>query len=469
MENNNSSTTMRELGFDWPMFTGQNPTDFFTPAPSSSTVAQQPPPPPAMNTFTSMRSVNNNNNLGFDSQHYLNSFQETPFVDRNLDIDFSRLSISRNNPLLDSYMNNVYPTNRRVMPAPVNRTNNNGCHDANNKRYKFPGSLKDVRGKVYSVAKNQEGCQFLQMKCEEGNSEDIEMIFNEIKDHMRELMVDASMNYLAQKMFKVCSEEQMTQIVVSLISDDGNLTNICLNSHGTRAMQKLIELVRMAEQRSLIVSALRRITVTLTKNTNGHHVIQQCLKSFQVDEVQPILNVVSDNCLDIATDKSGCCVLQQCVLHATGASKERLMTEIIENSLHLAEHPYGNYVVQHLLGMQIPEVTGNILRKLDGNIVPLASNKYGSNVIEKILKDVPDDQSTPIIREILNSSQFLDVIQNPYGNYVVQSALQAAKGPIKEIMINRIQKDYPYLHSHPHGKRVLALARNSKPRGSTHA
>lgn len=61
-----------------------------------------------------------------------------------------------------------------------------------------------------------------------------------------------------------------------------------------------------------------------------------------MDELwQPILNVVADNCLDIATDKSGCCVLQQCVLHATGASKERLMTEIIENALHLAEHPYG--------------------------------------------------------------------------------------------------------------------------------
>lgn len=51
-------------------------------------------------------------------------------------------------------------------------------------------------------------------------------------------------------------------------------------------MQKLIELLTTSEQRSLMVSALRRITVTLTKNTNGHHVIQHCLKSFLVDEVQ---------------------------------------------------------------------------------------------------------------------------------------------------------------------------------------
>ncbi|KAI3666912.1 hypothetical protein L6452_41953 [Arctium lappa] len=97
-------------------------------------------------------------------------------------------------------------------------------------------------------------------------------------------MVDASMIYLAQKLFKVCNERQMIHIVVFVITDDANLTSICLDSHGTRVMQKLIELLSKAKQRSLIVSALRRITITLMKHTNGHHVIQNCLKSFHIDE-----------------------------------------------------------------------------------------------------------------------------------------------------------------------------------------
>ncbi|KAM0028623.1 putative armadillo-like helical, pumilio domain-containing protein [Helianthus debilis subsp. tardiflorus] len=403
---------------------------------------------------------------GFDNQSSLN-FLET-LNDRNLEFNFNRLNLSSPNhqpflpstPPIPSFLNSPVPT-------PVNR-NNMRCQDAccnphgprgdnrvlssrsfgnvldvpnpissrlldqsrqQPKRAKFPASLKELRGKICMVAKDQEGCQFLQTKCEGGKPEDIEMIFNEIKDHIFELMTDASMNYLAQKLFKVCNERQMTHIVVSVISDDNNLTNICLNSHGygTRAMQKLIELLKSAEDRSLMVSALRRITLTLTKNTNGHHVIQHCLKSFNVDEVQPILNVVADNCLDIATDKSGCCVLQLCVLHADEASKERLMTEIIENALDLSEHPYGNYVVQHILGMQIPEVTAHILKKLAGNFVNLAMNKYASNVVEKCVKDAPDDLSTPIIREIINSPNFLGLIQHPFGNYVAQSALHIAK------------------------------------------
>lgn len=196
----------------------------------------------------------------------LSGFQET-LSDRNLDIGFNRLNISspvRNNLLVDSYMGNMYPqgrmnTGRHDICCNDHSFNRGFCSglDQNpirsrdwvrdyqnpisspivqsrqqSKRNKFPASLKDIRGKICVVAKDQEGCQFLQTKCEEGKPEDIEMIFNEIKDHIRELMTDASMNYLAQKLFRVCNERQMTHIVVSLITDDNTLTNICLNSHG---------------------------------------------------------------------------------------------------------------------------------------------------------------------------------------------------------------------------------------------
>lgn len=77
--------------------------------------------------------------------------------------------------------------------------------------------------------------------------------------------------------------------------------------------------------------------------------------------------------------------------------------------------------------MQIPKVTGDVLQSLAGNFVSLAMNKYASNVVEKCLKDAPEDQSITIIREIINSPNFLSLIQHPFGNYVAQSALQMAK------------------------------------------
>ncbi|KVI01723.1 Armadillo-like helical [Cynara cardunculus var. scolymus] len=106
-----------------------------------------------------------------------------------------------------------------------------------------------------------------------------------------------------------------------------------------------------------------------------------------------------------------------------------------------------------LCATEIPSVTADILQRLSGNFVTLATDKYASNVVEKCLKDAPDDQSIPIIREIKNSQNIFSVIQHLYGNYVAQSVLQTAKGSLKNLMINKVQKEYAFLHSHPHGKR----------------
>ncbi|KAL0356891.1 UNVERIFIED_CONTAM: putative pumilio8, chloroplastic [Sesamum calycinum] len=281
----------------------------------------------------------------------------------------------------------------------------------------YSSTLEDLRGQMFFFAKDQHGCRFLQTKVEEGKPEEIHMIFSEVKDHICELMINQYGNYLIQKLLEVCNEDQMTQLVLLVIDDDRTLKDICIDMYGTRAVQKLIEHVTTAEQRALVVSVLRRITVALTKDMNGHHVIQHCLKFFSSEDNKHILNVVADNCLDIATDKSGCCVLQQCVAHAQGEPRDRLIAEITSNSLI--------FIL-------------NIL--MDG------------------------DQFLHIITEISNSPNFLRVLQDPYGNYVAQSALAIAKGTVRTTMSNLIAVHYAFLQSHPHGKRVLARTKGSKQR-----
>lgn len=61
--------------------------------------------------------------------------------------------------------------------------------------------------------------------------------------------------------------------------------------------------------------------------------------------LQHLLNEVANNCLKIATDRSGCCVLQKCLKHYMGALKERLVAGIIANAFLLAEDRYG-YVLK---------------------------------------------------------------------------------------------------------------------------
>jgi hypothetical protein len=58
-------------------------------------------------------------------------------------------------------------------------------------------------------------------------------------------MTDPFGNYLCQKLFEFCSQEQKLEII-KIVKDD--LIIISLNMHGTRAVQKLIEYVQDPDQ-----------------------------------------------------------------------------------------------------------------------------------------------------------------------------------------------------------------------------
>ncbi|KAL6587686.1 hypothetical protein OROMI_000670 [Orobanche minor] len=84
------------------------------------------------------------------------------------------------------------------------------------------------------------------------------------------------------------------------------------------------------------MSALTPGAVALTKDMNGHHVIKYCLEHFSAQDNKYLLNVIADNCFEIARDKSGCCVLQQCVERSTGETQDSLVAEITTYAILLA-------------------------------------------------------------------------------------------------------------------------------------
>ncbi|XP_022768690.1 putative pumilio homolog 8, chloroplastic [Durio zibethinus] len=317
-------------------------------------------------------------------------------------------------------------------------------------------SLSDLRGRFVSLAKDQYSCRFLQRVIGGASKEEIDMIFMEIIHHVGELMLDPFANYVVQKVVDVCSEEQRSQILLMVVKDGFQLVNICLNVHGTRAVQKLLEKLTTQQQISLVMSALSPGAVALTKDMNGHHVIQYCLKNFSYEDNKYLLNEVADNCYQIATDKSGCFALQQSVDHSKGEARALLVREIMANALHLAEDQYGNYVVQHILGLKEPQITESLLRQLEGNFASLSWNRYGSNVVEKCLVESGEQQSTRIIMELLSSPIVSMLLVDPFGNYVMQTALSVSKGFVYHALLNLVRVNSPMMRSHNYGKWVLA-------------
>eukprot|EP00884_Botryococcus_braunii_P019974 jgi/Botrbrau1/6660/Bobra.0202s0008.1 len=320
-------------------------------------------------------------------------------------------------------------------------------------------SLEDVKGQVLQVAKDQNGCRFLQRKFDEGGPATISMVFSEVLDNLIALMMDPFGNYLIQKLLDRCSEEQRLQ-VLQKASENNALVEVALNTHGTRAVQKLIETLTSTEQINLVVESLSGGVVELIRDLNGNHVIQRCLQRLGAERSQFVYDAACGHTMEIATHRHGCCVLQRCIDHATHTQKRQLVAEIAKNALRLSQDPFGNYVVQYVLEQGNPEATEQIVLQLFGHVPELATQKFSSNVVERCIKmggnDTLNKLRDDVIREIISSPKLSQLLQDPFANYVLQSALVVTHGHLHSQLVDAIKPFLSTLRGTPHGKRILS-------------
>jgi hypothetical protein len=318
-------------------------------------------------------------------------------------------------------------------------------------------NLSDIKGKVAEVAQDQIGCRFLQRKFDEGGAAAIEVVFDEIIEDILQLMKDPFGNYLIQKLLDRCSEEQRLQVLKATASN-GDLVLAALNTHGTRAVQKLIETLTTREQTQLVVDSLSPGIVNLIRDLNGNHVVQRCLQRLSPTEAQFIYDAACEHCLDIATHRHGCCVLQRCIDHSTVNQRKVVITNVAEHSLPLSQDPFGNYVVQYILELGHAESSILVMKRLTGHYADLATQKFSSNVVEKCLKlggSGLNEAREEVVKELMVSPHLAHLLQDPYANYVMQSALSVTNGQVHSDLVEAIRPHLPALRGTPHGKRIL--------------
>ena len=90
-------------------------------------------------------------------------------------------------------------------------------------------------------------------------------------------------NYLCQKLLEFSNDEQRTILINNAAPE---MVKIALNSHGTRALQKMIEFVSTPEQIQTVINALNGKVVELIQDLNGNHVIQKCLNRLTPEDAQ---------------------------------------------------------------------------------------------------------------------------------------------------------------------------------------
>jgi hypothetical protein len=91
-------------------------------------------------------------------------------------------------------------------------------------------------------------------------------------------------------------------------------------------------------------------------------------------------------------------------------------------------------VVQYVIELKIPSANAHLASQFIGRYVYLSKQKVSSNVVEKCLRLFSDDDKAVIVHELIQGSHFEQLLQDPYANYVIYTALLHTKVSVPYII-----------------------------------
>ena len=277
-------------------------------------------------------------------------------------------------------------------------------------------------GGLLELAHDQNGCRFLQDQLDLRNKAHVDAVFEAVSVDVVALSMDPFGNYLIQKLVQYGTVEQRTALVAGA---SAQLIAIALNVHGTRVVQKMIEVADTAAQLEMLIAAMAPRVMELILDMNGNHVVQRCLASLAPHHAAFIFEAVQAETVRVSTHRHGCCVLQRCLDHARDEQRVPIIAMVVHHAKKLVLDPFGNYVVQYVLELKRGELTRSIAQALQGAFAELSLQKFSSNVIEKCLHAGDPMVVSIVTREITHAKSLGQLLHDPFANYVVQTRERA--------------------------------------------
>jgi len=293
-------------------------------------------------------------------------------------------------------------------------------------------SLESLLGQVRRLSRDQVGCRLVQQALDEEGPQAATLILKEGLPFWGEAMVDPFGNYLFQKVLEKVTAKERIVLVKSVSS---RLVNASLNLHGTRSVQKVVEIcaedVKHVDENEtqgetaagILTASLTPAAARLCIDSHGNHVIQRILLKLDPKYSKFIFDAVASNVSDVARHRHGCCVIQRCLDSPVNDSRTNLVERIVESSLELMQDAYGNYVVQYVLDVCSDQDVQAVCESVVGKVNLLAIQKFSSNVMEKCLERCSDSVKELYLKEMSDQERIRELMMDPFGNYVVQRAL----------------------------------------------
>ncbi|KAG5356528.1 Pumilio-like protein 2 [Yarrowia sp. C11] len=231
----------------------------------------------------------------------------------------------------------------------------------------------------------------------------------------------------------------------------GHIVEFSGDQHGSRFIQQQLESAS-GEEKSAIFEEIRPSSLQLMTDVFGNYVVQKFFVHGSNAQKAVLTKQMEGHVLSLSLQMYGCRVVQKAIEYVDTAKQAHLINELDKHVLRCVKDQNGNHVIQKAIEKIPPQHIQFIINAFNEQVYQLATHPYGCRVIQRMLEHCEEAQAA-ILAELHNYAFHL--IQDQYGNYVIQHVLEQGAPDDKEAMMLVIKQHVLIFSRHKFASNVV--------------
>ncbi|KAL2066223.1 hypothetical protein VTL71DRAFT_2294 [Oculimacula yallundae] len=240
---------------------------------------------------------------------------------------------------------------------------------------------------------------------------------------------------------------------MSLEQLGGEIYALCKDQHGCRYLQKKLE-DRNPEQVHMIWLETNMHVVELMTDPFGNYLCQKLLEYCNDEERTVLIQHAAEDLVRIALNQHGTRALQKMIEFISTPVQTQIIIEALRyRVVELIQDLNGNHVIQKCLNKLSSADAQFIFDAVGRNCIDVGTHRHGCCVLQRCIDHASGDQKAWLIRQISDNAYVL--VQDPFGNYVVQYILDLNEPVFTEPLVAMFATRVPQLSKQKFSSNVI--------------
>ncbi|KAH8820489.1 armadillo-type protein [Xylogone sp. PMI_703] len=217
----------------------------------------------------------------------------------------------------------------------------------------------------------------------------------------------------------------------------GEIYALCKDQHGCRFLQKKLE-ERNPEQVHMIWLETNQHVIELMTDPFGNYLCQKLLEFCNDEERTVLIENAAPDLVRIALNQHGTRALQKMIeFISTPGQIQTVIRALSHRVVELIQDLNGNHVIQKCLNKLSPTDAQFIFDNVGQHCIEVGTHRHGCCVLQRCIDHASGEQKAWLIRQISNNA--FTLVQDPFGNYVVQYILDLNEPVFTEPLVAMFQ------------------------------